>query len=110
MITRESAGPLPTKSSWETADDALWGDITHPNGEWLFAVSSAAIARVLHLRTGKLALEHQFCDIVVPLDAQVQRVQFAIDFIGNVTAFMALVINEVKKEDYEGGGDAEPPE
>lgn len=49
-----SAGIADLKD--ESAEEAIHMHLSHPNGEWLFTVSSGNVLRILHLRTGQLAM------------------------------------------------------
>lgn len=42
----------------ETAEDAIHMHLAHPNGNWMFTVSNQNVLRILHLRSGKLALAY----------------------------------------------------
>lgn len=100
MMIKESDSRRPTVEVQERSYDAVWMTLQDETGEWLFVVSRDAVIRVLHLRTGILACEKQFCQIVVPTSSNEHRVRFATDFKGDGTATMALVVNEIRKGDY----------
>lgn len=82
--------------------DVCQRNLSDPSGEFLFFVSSDAVVRVLHLRTGKLVWEKQYGSIIVPFDRQEDRVRFAMDF-GDGSAVMALVTDETKYTGLEYG-------
>jgi hypothetical protein len=42
----------------ENAEEAIHMHLAHPNGEWMFIVSSQNVLRILHLRSGRLALAY----------------------------------------------------
>lgn len=67
--------------------------LAHPNGEWLFLVSSNNVLRILNLRRGVLVWEEQYAD-VLPEDHMRTRVAFAVDFLGDVKARMAMVVSD----------------
>lgn len=43
-------------ADWEDPRHAIYMHLSHPNAEWMFMVSFNNIIRVLHLRSGNLAL------------------------------------------------------
>lgn len=64
--------------------------LAHPNGDWMFIVSSRNVLRILHLRSGRLALayDREIFDNGRGIPA---RVAWAVEFKGEEEA--SLVIN-----------------
>jgi hypothetical protein len=100
IAIKETDDTVPTAPELETADDALWRHLAHPNGEWMFVVSSDAVVRILHLRSKTLAWEKQYGDIVIPLYRHGSRARFAVDFMGEEHAMMVLATNEIDNAQY----------
>ncbi|KAG8847725.1 hypothetical protein FRB91_011488 [Serendipita sp. 411] len=76
----------------ESPEDTIWMHLCHPNGEWVFTVSKMNVLRVIHLSTGIVALEERHDIIPVTLGASIPYIAFAVDFMGDQEAMLAMVV------------------
>jgi len=101
MIERNVTSPYPRLHSWlhidwpyepspgvelmkdgakeENAEDIIHMHLAHPNGDWMFIVSSKNVLRILHLRSGKLALAYDK-EMFDDYDDVQPRVAWAVEF------------------------------
>lgn len=87
-----STTEMPASTVGETPSEAIWMHLTHPNGQWLFMVSKKNVIRVLHLPSGTVAWEEWSNVMPVLLEETMPYICFAVDFMGDDQARVAMVI------------------
>lgn len=66
--------------SWEAPESAIHMHLSHPNSEWMFTVSANNILRILHLRSGKLALAYDYDQYGLEHREVAMRIAWAVEF------------------------------
>jgi hypothetical protein len=70
---------------WEQPASAIYMHLSHPNAEWMFMVSNNNIIRILHLRSGNLALINSSLEFRNP-QPDMRNVSWAAEFRGDLEA------------------------